>query len=200
MAACSRPTMRDGNAAMRFIQHLFWVRELLVELPSFAFHSLFWWLYPTTILRHKAAICPYPRARRLMLRRSGIRVGHKVETNFGVLVVGRGKNPPAVQLGDRVALGPYVTFVASSYPDHSRLLNHPDLKGAVKRFLPIRVDEDAWIGAGAILMPGVVIGRSAVVGAGAIVTRDVAPFSVVAGVPAKVIRVIGKDRRDADEA
>jgi acetyltransferase-like isoleucine patch superfamily enzyme len=92
-------------------------------------------------------------------------------------------------LGNRVAVAPRVTFVTSSDPNESRLA-----PGLIK---PIRgrivVEDDAWIGAGAIVLPNVTIGEGAVVGAGAVVTRDVPPFTVVVGVPAKVIRSVRKD-------
>lgn len=52
---------------------------------------------------------------------------------------------------------------------------------------PVRIEDDAWLGAHAIVLPGVTIGCGAVVGAGALVNCDVAPFSIVAGVPARVI-------------
>jgi virginiamycin A acetyltransferase len=52
----------------------------------------------------------------------------------------------------------------------------------------VKVEHDVWIGAGAIIMEGVTIHTGAIVGAGAVVTRDVAPFSIVAGAPARVIR------------
>jgi maltose O-acetyltransferase len=50
------------------------------------------------------------------------------------------------------------------------------------------IEEDVWIGAHAIIMPGVTIGRGAVVGAGAVVTTDVEPRAIVVGVPAKVLK------------
>ena len=53
---------------------------------------------------------------------------------------------------------------------------------------PIRIGRYAWIGAGAVVLPGVQIGECSVVGAGAVVTEDVEPFTVVAGVPARLIR------------
>jgi acetyltransferase-like isoleucine patch superfamily enzyme len=52
----------------------------------------------------------------------------------------------------------------------------------------VHICEWADVGTGAVIMPGVTVGRSAVVGAGAVVTRDVAPFAIVAGVPAKFVR------------
>jgi acetyltransferase-like isoleucine patch superfamily enzyme len=59
---------------------------------------------------------------------------------------------------------------------------------------PITIEDDAWIGAGAILLPGVTVGRGAVVAAGAVVTRDVEPFTIVGGVPSTVIG--GRDPQD----
>jgi acetyltransferase-like isoleucine patch superfamily enzyme len=87
-------------------------------------------------------------------------------------------------VGDRVAIGPRVTFVTSSDPNKSRIAPSP--------VLPIRskivVEDDAWIGAGAIILPNVRIGEGAIVGAGAVVTEDVPPRAVVAGIPAKILR------------
>jgi maltose O-acetyltransferase len=54
---------------------------------------------------------------------------------------------------------------------------------------PIVIEDDVWIGFQAIILPGVTIGRGSIVGAGAVVTRDVAPYSVVGGVPARLIRM-----------
>jgi hypothetical protein len=51
------------------------------------------------------------------------------------------------------------------------------------------IGHDVWIGHGATIMPGVVVGMGAVVGAGSVVTRDVAPYAIVAGAPARVIRM-----------
>lgn len=55
---------------------------------------------------------------------------------------------------------------------------------------PVRIDDDAWIAAGATLLRGVTVGKAAIVGAGAVVTHDVPPFAIVAGNPARVIRYL----------
>jgi len=51
----------------------------------------------------------------------------------------------------------------------------------------IVIEKDAWLGAGVIVLPGVKIGEGAIIGAGAVVTKDVEPFTIVGGVPAKKI-------------
>ena len=59
----------------------------------------------------------------------------------------------------------------------------------------MRIRDDAWVGAGAMVLRGVTIGQGAIVAAGAVVTRDVAPFSIVAGNPAVLVRELGPDER-----
>jgi acetyltransferase-like isoleucine patch superfamily enzyme len=175
---------------MSWIEFLGSVRRQMIQLPHYIFYALLWWIYPTTILRNKAAMCPYPKVRWLMLTRSGIRIGQGVEIGLGIMIVGRGKCPPAVELGNRVAVGPRVTFITCCIPGCSRLLESAEIEKLLVGLGPIRVDEDAWLGAGAILMPGITIGRGAIVGAGAVVTHDVDPHTVVAGIPARVIRTL----------
>jgi len=56
--------------------------------------------------------------------------------------------------------------------------------------LPVVIEEDCWLGTGAIVLPGVRIGRGSIIGAGAVVTKDVPPLSVALGVPARIVRQI----------
>ncbi|MEU3778795.1 DapH/DapD/GlmU-related protein, partial [Streptomyces sp. NPDC032472] len=87
-----------------------------------------------------------------------------------------------IRLGGRVMVGPKVTFITSGHPvdpEERRLY----LTGA-----PIDVAENVWIGAGATILPGVSIGRDAVIAAGAVVADDVPPASLVTGTKATVHR------------
>lgn len=92
-----------------------------------------------------------------------------------------------VEIGSHVNLAQGITVTA---------LNH-NFANAQKRIdeqgvstIPVTIEDDVWIGANAVILPGVTIGNHCVVAAGAVVTKDVPPHSLVAGVPAKVIKNI----------
>jgi acetyltransferase-like isoleucine patch superfamily enzyme len=91
-----------------------------------------------------------------------------------------------VRIGNNVGIGPGVKIITSYHADEGSEV--PILYAKIV-FAEVIVEDDCDIGVGAILLPGVRLGRGAQVGAGAVVTRDVAAFAVVAGVPAKVLRV-----------
>lgn len=83
----------------------------------------------------------------------------------------------------------------TTYFIERNLLDQPDPPEALISKGPVRIGHDVWIGAGAQVLSGVTIGDGAIVAAGAIVTRDVAPYAVVAGNPARLIRYrFGPDR------
>jgi acetyltransferase-like isoleucine patch superfamily enzyme len=72
--------------------------------------------------------------------------------------------------------------------DQDQLLNDPGYEPTTGRNLPIRVEDDCWIGINSVVMRGVTIGRGSVVGANSVVTKSIAPYSIVAGAPARLIR------------
>lgn len=90
-----------------------------------------------------------------------------------------------LQIGARVGIGPGVKVITSRHAEAGRetavLFSPIDMA-------PVVVEDDCDLGVGAIILPGVTVGRGAVVGAGAVVTEDVPPFAVVAGVPARLLR------------
>lgn len=90
-----------------------------------------------------------------------------------------------ITLEDRVQLGFQVTFVTGNHE-----ISDPYQRAGAHCPEPIRVCVGAWIGARAVLLPGVTIGEGAVVAAGAVVTKDVAPNTLVAGVPARPLRLL----------
>ncbi|WP_337841521.1 sugar O-acetyltransferase [Rheinheimera sp.] len=88
-----------------------------------------------------------------------------------------------IRIGNDVLLGPGVQIYTVTHPLDAELR-----KTGVEQGLPVTIGDSVWIGGGALIMPGVSIGNGAVVAAGAVVTRDVAAFSLVAGNPAREIR------------
>lgn len=106
-----------------------------------------------------------------------LEIGPDCSINYGVSIGALG----SVTLGARCRLGPYVMIVDSEFHDAYDRALRPAPK-------PVVIGDDVWIGAKASVMPGVTIGRGAIVGTAAVVTHDVEPYTVVAGVPAKVIR------------
>jgi acetyltransferase-like isoleucine patch superfamily enzyme len=88
-------------------------------------------------------------------------------------------------IGARVGVGPGVKILTSQHRDVGR--DTPVLFSPLT-MAPVVVQDDADLGLGAILLPGVTVGRGAVVGAGAVVTRDVPEYAVVAGSPARILR------------
>ncbi|MEU1047728.1 DapH/DapD/GlmU-related protein [Streptomyces sp. NPDC005897] len=109
-----------------------------------------------------------------------IRVGRNVFVNQGC----RFNDVGGIEVDDDVMLGPDVSLITSGHPlDPAR--RRTGITSA-----PIRIGRNVWIGASAVVLQGVTIGADAVVAAGAVVTRDVPARTVVAGVPATVIKEI----------
>ena len=110
-----------------------------------------------------------------------------------------------IDIGDRVMISHNVNiFDNLTHPvdpvlrhQHFRAIasvGHPHRIDLGER--PVRINDDAWIAAGAMVLRGVTIGKAAIVGAGAVVTHDVPPFAIVAGNPARVIRYVKSDEAE----
>ena len=110
-----------------------------------------------------------------------IRIGHNVFINYNVSIMDRGR----VTIGDYVLLAPNVVITTSNHP-----LDLKMRREWLGYAAPVTIGDDVWIGANAVILPGVTIGNNVVVAAGAVVTKDVPSNTMVAGVPAKRIRDI----------
>lgn len=87
-----------------------------------------------------------------------------------------------IEIEDEVSMGPFVSIVAEAMPNYSFISEYN-----VSKIGKIIIRRGAWIGVGAVILPGVEIGTGAIIGANAVVTKDVEPYAIVAGVPAKKI-------------
>lgn len=131
-----------------------------------------------------------------------------------IVKIGKNTDPPPyiafAERTDRVTIGNYCSIsrgvIVIAHPGHVPPKNYSDFRvstypmARVRKhgFLPsyhlpekknfVKIGNDVWLGANAIILPGVTIGDGAIIGAGAVVTKDVPPYAIVAGVPAKVLR------------
>jgi len=92
-----------------------------------------------------------------------------------------------ISIGDHVTLGVGATIYDTDFHPLDFMDRRYDRKDQIAS-APVRVCDDAWIGANATLLKGVTVGRGAVVAAGAVVTREVPPFALAAGIPARIVR------------
>ena len=113
----------------------------------------------------------------------GIEFGNDITVGKSVMFLATGK----ITIGDRVMIGHGSQIISSghSMPD---LDSGDSMRFAESHEEPIVIEDDAWISAGAIVLPGVTIGKGAVIAAGAVVTKDVPANAVAGGVPADVIK------------
>lgn len=90
-----------------------------------------------------------------------------------------------VIIGDRVQIGPNVSIYSAGH--ETSVLSRVKF---VEFGHPIRIEDDCWIGGGVTILPNVTIGRGSTVGAGAVVTKSIPPYSVALGAPARVVKTM----------
>ena len=113
--------------------------------------------------------------------------GNGVYANFNLTMV----DDTHIYVGDQTMFGPNVTLSTAGHP----IL--PELREQVYQYnMPVHIGRNCWIGAGAIVLPGVTIGDNTVIGAGSIVTRDIPANVVAVGNPCRVMREIGERDRE----
>ena len=113
--------------------------------------------------------------------------GSNVYANFNLTLV----DDTDVYVGDSVMFGPNVTVATAGHPVD------PELRRKVAQFnIPVHIGNNVWIGAGAVILPGVHIGDNTVIGAGSIVTKDIPANVVALGNPCRVLREINERDRE----
>jgi len=143
----------------------------------------FAWRLRKKILKRWARNAFFPGWRVRLLRFCGFTIGKDVYIADDFLIVEELSEHGNVTIGDRVSIAPRVTLVTSSHPNNSRIRPFAPLAQG-----PIVIEDDAWLGAGCVVLPGVRVGRGAVIGANSVVHQDVPPLHVVAGQPARTVR------------
>ena len=108
-------------------------------------------------------------------------IGIKILTLYSTTTLDCG----IVTIGDRVLFGPGVSIFAATH--ETELQSRRD---GVEYAREVTIGNDCWIGGNTIIMPGITIGNGCTVGAGSVVTRDIPPFSVAIGSPARVVKKV----------
>ena len=110
-----------------------------------------------------------------------IHIGNRVYINGGCLFMARG----GITIEDDVQIAANVQLISN---------NHDPYERQILLCKPVLIRQGAWIGAGASILPGVCVGKYAIVGAGSVVTKDVPDYAVVVGNPASVVKMLDPER------
>lgn len=166
-----------------------WIGMLVRPIPGFVGFGLRFALY--RLLFARLGGFPFVYKGVYFEHSYGIDAGANLHVSAGAVLYGRG----GLVIGDDVMIGHHATIYSSQH----RWDLGPEIpmirQGHASA--PVTIGDDVWIGAHAVVLPGVRIARGTVVAAGAVVNRDTAPYTIVAGVPA---RVVGERPRPAIEA
>lgn len=115
-----------------------------------------------------------------------VHLGKNVYANFNLMLV----DDTDIYIGDNVMIGPNVVISAGTHPIH------PVLRSKQAQYnASITIGKNVWIGAGAIILPGVQIGEHSVIGAGSVVCKDIPANVIAVGNPCKVLRTISEHDR-----
>lgn len=118
---------------------------------------------------------------------SNIYIGDNFYSNFNLTIV----DDYTVTIGDNVLIAPNVTISVTGHPVHYELRKNGEMYS-----FPVTIGDYVWIGSNVVINPGVTIGENSVIGAGSVVTKDIPPNVVAAGVPCKVLREINDRDRE----
>ncbi len=117
---------------------------------------------------------------------ANVHFGNNIYCNFGLTMV----DDTHIYVGDYTMFGPHVTVATAGHP----IL--PELREKAYQYnMPVHIGRNCWLGAGAIVLPGITIGDNSVIGAGSVVTKDIPSNVVAVGNPCKILRKISdKDK------
>ena len=140
-----------------------------------------------------AMYCPLTPSGRIWIhRRRGVNIGEN--TMIGLNVYLDLAFPNFITIGRDVSLAGFNCILCHSTP-------YAHFSHFLESYVaPVKIEDGAWIATGAMIMPGVTVGRHSIVSAGAVVLNDVPPDTVVGGIPAKIIGEVGRLRKPTSGA
>ena len=186
------------------------IRNLLRKFPGpFKDVLVTIWRIPSDICMGLVAFLPYyPGPYMWLKRRLLLMLGMEIGTNVHIYPGVRFYNPWCIEIGSNVSLSTNVVMVGVEGKkivigdnvligygtqilggEHIVPKNRGAIFGSGEESLGAVIEDEVWIGGNASILGGVKIGRGSIVGAGAVVTKDVEPYTIVGGVPARVLRI-----------
>mgnify|MGYP005986184431 CR=1 FL=1 len=154
-----------------YLNILFFVLDLLPHFVRYIFFKILFNKYGKDVMIDYKVFCRYMNT---------IKIGNNVSINRACELYTSANLGTFIQLDDNVTLSPNVKMYGAGH-DYG-YLNLPDTSGN------IILKKHVWIGSNSIILQGVTIGEGAIISANSVVTKDVPPYSIVAGIPAKVIK------------
>ena len=168
---------------------------LLIRFDSIIYHFLLKNvnIMPMRFVKFIAFFYTDARIRKVYLRRLGVKMGRNTYGNLGLRVVSDDYKARVI-IGDNVSIAPNVTLIVCSSANNGKMINTiPYVKEKLWKEDRIVIANDVWIGANVTILPGIYVGECSVIGAGSVVTKNVEPYTIVAGNPAKVLRKLKKE-------
>jgi galactoside O-acetyltransferase len=110
-----------------------------------------------------------------------VHIGDSFYANFNLVLV----DDIDIYIGNHVMISPNVTITATGHPVHPELR-----KNGTQFSIPVRIEDDVWIGANVVILPGVTIGKNSVIGAGSVVTKNIPDNVVAVGNQGKIMNVL----------
>ena len=128
---------------------------------------------------HTLRVCPYVKM--ICENKGTIRIGNNFFANYNTFIYA---NDDSINIGNDCLIGPDVLIINNNH----QMSPHELIRMQECAKSRIIIGNDVWIGAKAVILPGVTIGDGAIIAAGSVVNKDVKPYTLVAGVPAKYIK------------
>ena len=152
--------------------------------------------YIQVLCRWLASFVSPNRLRVALLRSSGLTIGEDTYIGKGFVHIHSPDEPEILFIDDRAIIAYNATIITDSSPIGGSNCKSGLLDYDVINRGEVRIMHDTWIGTGVIILPNVTINEFSIIGAGAVVTKDVPAYSIVAGVPAKVIKKLERKYED----
>lgn len=160
----------------------------MIDSQIYSFLESHYEIMPMRFVKFIAYYYTDARIRKLYMRRLGVKMGERSFANLGMRIVSNDFEEKLI-IGDNVSIAPNVIFICESSANNGIHINNiPYVKERLTKNDKIIVEDEVWIGANVTILQGIKIGTCSVIGAGSVVTKNVPPYTVVAGNPAHIIK------------